>query len=381
MREAVIVDAVRTPIGKRGGGLADIHPVDLTAEVLRTLQARTGLDPSTVDDVIWGVVNQLGDQSTNLGRLGALAAGWPVSVPGTTIDRACGSSQQAVHFAAATVISGQADLVIAGGTEMMSRVPLGAARATGTPFGATVLDRFGVTTFNQGLGAEAVATKFGLTRADLDAYAAESHERSARAWDAGAFEEQLVDVSSLGSSLRCDEGIRVGTTAESMAHLNSPFLDDGIVHAGNSSQISDGAAGLVITTRRIAREHGWKPFARFHSGVAIGDDPVLMLTAPIPATQRVLRRAGITAADVGTFEVNEAFASVPLAWLSEFGVAGEAMNPLGGAISVGHPLGASGAILMTRMVHHMRREGIRFGLQTMCENGGMANATILELEA
>lgn len=380
MREAVIVDAVRTPIGKRAGGLSDIHPVDLTAAVLHTLAQRNELDPESVDDVIWGVVNQIGDQSTNLGRLGALAAGWPTTIPGTTVDRACGSSQQAVHFAAAAVISGHADVIIAGGTEMMSRVPLGTARSTGTPYGATVLERFGVSTFNQGTGAEAVAAKFGLSRAELDAYAARSHERSAAAWASGAFDDQLVDVLGLGSALATDEGIRVGTTPESLAHLNSPFVEDGVIHAGNSSQISDGAAGVLVTTREVAVRHGWTPIARFHSGAVVGDDPVLMLTAPMPATEKVLRRAGLELSAIGAFEVNEAFASVPLAWMQELGAPAETTNPLGGAISVGHPLGASGAILTTRLVHHMRRNDVRFGLQVMCEAGGMANALVLELE-
>ena len=375
MRDAVVVEAVRTPIGRRKGGLAGLHPVDLTAHVLTALVERTGVDPGTVDDVIWGVVNQLGDQSSNLARLGALAAGWPVTVPGTTIDRACGSSQQALHFAVAGVLSGQYDLVVAGGTEMMSRVPLGAARSTGEPYGATVLGRFGVDTFSQGLGAEAVAERWNLGRSRLDEYALRSHALAAEAWDAGAFADQLVPVADVPA----DEGVRRGGTPESLAALPPAFVEGGVIHAGNSSQISDGAAGVLVTTSARAAVLGLAPLVRFVAGTAVGDDPVTMLTAPIPATARVLDRAGLTVEDVGVFEVNEAFAPVPLAWLAETGADERRLNPLGGAIAVGHPLGASGAVLLTRMIHHMRRNDLRYGLQTMCEAGGMANATIVEL--
>jgi len=375
VRDAVVVEAVRTPIGRRKGGLAALHPVDLTAGVLTALVERTGVDPATVDDVVWGVVNQLGDQSSNLARMGALAAGWPVTVPGTTVDRACGSSQQALHFAVGGVLSGQYDLVVAGGTEMMSRVPLGAARSTGEPYGATVLDRFGVESFSQGLGAEAVAARWGLGRVRLDEYALRSHALAAAAWDAGEFAGQLVPVEGVPA----DEGVRRGGTLETLAGLPPAFAADGVIHAGNSSQISDGAAGVLIATSERAGALGLTPLVRFVAGTVVGDDPVTMLTAPIPATARVLDRAGLRIDDIGVFEVNEAFAPVPLAWLAETGADEARLNPLGGAIAVGHPLGASGAVLLTRMIHHMRANGVRYGLQTMCEAGGMANATIVEL--
>jgi acetyl-CoA acyltransferase len=379
MRDAVIIDAVRTPIGRRNGALAEVHPVDLTALVLDALVRRNGVDPALVEDVIWGVVNQISDQSSNLGRLGALAAGWPVAIPGVTIDRACGSSQQALHFAVGGVLSAQYDLVIAGGTEMMSRVPLGAARSTGEPYGKTVLGRFGVDTFSQGLGAEMMARRWDFSRAQLDDFALRSHALAARAWDEGAFAEQVVRVPTSGGTFTADEGIRRNGTPESLAALRPAFREDGVIHAGNSSQISDATAALLVTTSERAAELGLRPIARFHSGAVVGDDPVTMLTALIPATQKVLRRAGLDIREIGAFEVNEAFAPVPLAWLAETGADPDHLNPLGGAIAVGHPLGASGAILMTRLLHHMRVGGIRYGLQTMCEAGGMANATIVEL--
>lgn len=379
MRDAVIVDAVRTPIGRRKGSLAGVHPVDLTALVLDAVVRRAGVDPVLVDDVVWGVVNQVGDQSSNLGRMGALAAGWPVSVPGVTIDRACGSSQQALHFAVGGVLSGQYDLVVAGGTEMMTRVPLGTARSTGEPYGATVLTRFGVPTFSQGLGAETMARRWQLSRTQLDEFALRSHLLAAQAWDDGAFTEQIVPVPLDDGALAMDEGIRRGGTVESLAALAPAFREDGVIHAGNSSQISDGAAAMIITTSERAAELGLTPIVRFHSAAVVGDDPVVMLTAPIPATEKVLRRAGLSIDDIGAFEVNEAFAPVPLAWLAETGADPDRMNPVGGAIAVGHPLGASGAILTTRLIHHMRTHGVRYGLQTMCEAGGMANATVLEL--
>jgi acetyl-CoA acyltransferase len=379
VRDAVIVDAVRTPIGRRNGALAGWHPVDLAAEVLKALAGRTDLDPSTVDDVMFGCVNQLGDQSTNVGRLAALAAGWPEHVPGTTIDRACGSSQQALHFAAATVMAGLADTVVAGGVEMMSRVPLGSARSTGMPYGPTVRARYGRETFSQGEGAETLAERYGLSRTALDEFSVRSHTLSAEATDAGAFAGQLVALP--GTDLSADEGIRRTSTVETLAGLKPAFREDGVIHAGNSSQISDGAAAMLVTTSERARELGLTPIARFHSGAVIGDDPVVMLSAPWPATHKVLARAGLSIDDIGAFEINEAFAPVPLGWLVETGAKPERLNPLGGAIAVGHPLGASGAILMTRLLHHMRDKGIRYGLQSMCEAGGMANATVVELLA
>jgi acetyl-CoA acyltransferase len=379
MRDAVIVEAIRTPIGKRNGGLSGVHPVELSALVLTELVRRAGLDPSLVEDVIWGCVTQLGDQSSNIARFAVLAAGWPEAIPGTTINRACGSSQQAVDFAAHAVMCGATDVVIAGGVESMSRVGLGAARAVGMPYGPAVLARYDDFSFNQGISAELIAEKWGLSRADLDALATQSHARAAAAIDSGAFDTQLIPVRTDGGQVTTGEGVRRDTTVERLAALKPSFQANGIIHAGNSSQISDAAAALLITTPARARSLGLSPIARYHSGVVVGSDPVLMLTGPIPATEELLRRTGISIDEIGVFEVNEAFAPVPLAWLAETGADPEKLNPLGGAIALGHPLGASGAILMTRMLHHMRAHNIRYGLQTMCEGGGTANATLMEL--
>jgi acetyl-CoA acyltransferase len=381
LREAVIVEAVRTPLGKRNGALAQVHAVDLSALVLRALVDRTGIDPAEVEDVVWGCVTQLGDQSSNVGRFGVLAAGWPESVPAVTVNRACGSSQQALDQAAHAVIAGAADLVVAGGVEMMSRVPLGATRQSGFPYGQTVLDRYGVDTFSQGVGAEMMAAKWGLSRETLDAFASRSHELAAAAVDAGAFDDQLVPVPVDGGTVAADEGLRRGTSVETLAKLKPSFAEDGVIHAGNASQISDGAAALLVTTPEKAEQLGLTPLARYRGGAVAGDDPIMMLTAPIPATAKALARTGLTIDDIGAYEVNEAFAPVPLAWLAETGADPAKLNPLGGAIAFGHPLGASGAILATRLIHHMRAQGIRYGLQTMCEGGGTANATILELVA
>jgi acetyl-CoA acyltransferase len=379
MREAVVVEAVRTPIGKRNGGLSGVHAADLSAVVLTELVERTGLDPELVDDVIWGCVSQVGDQSSNIGRFAVLAAGWPESVPGTTVNRACGSSQQALDFAAHAVMSGQQDVVVAGGVETMSRVPLGAARQTGMPYGPKVMARYDDFAFNQGTGAELIAQKWGFSRTQLDEFSALSHERAAAAQDAGAFDAQLVPVPTGGTTVTADEGIRRGSSVESLAKLKPSFTEDGVIHAGNASQISDGASALLVTTPEKAAEHGWTPLVRYHSGAVSGADPIFMLTGPIPATAKVLGKAGLTIDDIGVYEVNEAFAPVPLAWLAETGGDAAKLNPLGGAIALGHPLGASGTVLMTRMIHHMRDNGIRYGLQTMCEGGGTANATIVEL--
>jgi acetyl-CoA acyltransferase len=383
LRETVIAEAVRTPVGKRNGGLSGMHAADLSAVVLNELLERTGVAAEIVDDVIWGCVSQVGDQSSNIGRYAVLAAGWPESIPGTTVNRACGSSQQALDFAVQAVMSGQQDVVVAGGVEVMSRVPLGAARATGMPYGPKVLARYGDFAFNQGISAEMIATKWGFSRAQLDDYSAQSHERAAAAQDSNAFIEQIVpvfpDSGAEGTVVHVDEGVRRGTSAEKLAALKPAFVEDGVIHAGNSSQISDGAAALLVTTAELALELGLTPIVRYRAGAVTGADPVLMLTGPIPATEKVLSKAGIALADVGVFEVNEAFASVPLAWLAETGADPARLNPLGGAIALGHPLGASGAVLMTRMVHHMRDNGIRYGLQTMCEGGGTANATLVEL--
>jgi acetyl-CoA acetyltransferase family protein len=381
MREAVIVEAVRTAVGKRNGVLSSVHPVDLSAMVLNALVERAGIEPAVIDDVVWGCVSQVGDQSSNIGRYAVLAAGWPETVPGATINRACGSSQQALDIAAQAVMSGQQDVVVAGGVEVMSRVPLGAARATGVPYGPRVLQRYDNFSFNQGVSAEKIAAAWGFTRTQLDEYAAASHARAAAAQDRGAFDAQIVPVETDGGTVTVDEGVRRGTSVETLAGLKPAFLPDGLLHAGNSSQISDGAAALLVTTPEKAAELGLTPIVRYRAGVVVGADPVLMLTGPIPATAKVLRKAGIGLADVGVFEVNEAFAPVPLAWLVETGADPAKVNPLGGAIALGHPLGASGAVLATRLIHHMRDNGIRFGLQTMCEGGGTANATVLELVA
>src|SRR5271163_3548899 len=364
MRETVIVEAVRTPVGKRNGGLSTVHAADLSAIVLNELVERSGIDPDVIDDVVWGCVSQVGDQSSNIGRYAVLAAGWPESIPGTTVNRACGSSQQALDFAVHAVMSGQQDVVVAGGVEVMSRVPLGSARATGMPYGPKVLARYDDFSFNQGLSAEMIAKKWGFSRTQLDEYSVQSHERAAAAQDSRAFTEQIVPVFTDEGTVLIDEGVRRGTSVEKLAALKPAFTDDGVIHAGNSSQISDGAAALLV---------------RYRAGAVTGADPVLMLTGPIPATEKVLTKAAVALEDVGVFEVNEAFAPVPMAWIAETGADPRRVNPLGGAIALGHPLGASGAVLMTRMIHHMRDNGIRYGLQTMCEGGGTANATLVEL--
>ena len=380
MRETVIVEAVRTAVGKRNGGLSGMHAADLSAVVLNELLERTGIGPEIVDDVIWGCVSQVGDQSSNIGRYAVLAAGWPETIPGTTVNRACGSSQQALDFAVQAVMSGQQDVVVAGGVEVMSRVPLGSARATGMPYGPKVLARYDDFSFNQGLSAEMIAKKWGFSRTRLDEYSAQSHERAAAAQDAGAFTDQIVPVfTDDGTVVAADEGVRRGTTVEKLSGLKPAFTEDGVIHAGNSSQISDGAAALLVMTAEMAVDLGLTPLVRYLAGAVTGADPVLMLTGPIPATEKVLKKAGVPLAEVGAFEVNEAFAPVPLAWLAETGADPDRVNPLGGAIALGHPLGGSGAVLMTRMAHHMRDRGIRYGLQTMCEGGGTANATLVEL--
>lgn len=379
IREAVIVEAVRTPIGKRNGSLSGVHPVDLSALVLNELIARTGIDSATVDDVYWGCVTQLGDQSSNVGRFATLAAGWPESVPAVTVNRACGSGQQAIESAAHGVMAGRYDIAVAGGVEMMSRVPLGATRASGFPYGQTVLDRFGTDKLDQGMGAELISRQWSLSRQTLDEFAARSHELAAAAVDRGAFDAQLVPVHLDGADLDVDEGLRRGTTPETLAKLKPSFSDDGMIHAGNASQISDGAAAVLITTPEKAAELGLTPIVRLYAGSVVGADPVTMLTAPIPATRKVLASADLSIDDIGAIEINEAFAPVPLAWQIELGADPERVNPLGGAIAMGHPLGATGAILTTKLINHMRDQGIRYGLQTICEGGGTANATIYEL--
>ena len=387
MNDAVIVDAVRTPIGKRNGGLSGIHPVDLSAHVLRALTERNDLDPSTVDDVLWGCVSQVGEQAGGVGRYAVLAAGWPESVTGVTVDRACGSSQQSLHFAAAGIISGHYDIAVAGGVESMSRVPIGSARSAtqfGKPFGPLVRKRYNGVEFNQGVGAEMIAENFGLTRTQLDQHALDSHERAGAAIDSGAFESQISPVKTTAedgtvSMVDTDEGVRRGSTLERLAALPTPFKDDGRITAANSSQISDGAAALLVTSSELAARRGWKPIARVHTVALAGVDPITMATGPIPATAKVLERSGLSLSDIGAFEINEAFASVTLAWLQATGADYAKLNPLGGAMALGHPLGGSGARLTTTLVHHRRDNGSRYGLQSMCEAGGQADAMFLEL--
>jgi acetyl-CoA acyltransferase len=380
VRDAVIVEAVRTPVGKRNGGLSGVHPVDLAAHILEALAKRSGIDPAVVDDVVWGCVMQVAEQTLDIARNAVLAAGWPESVPGTTVDRQCGSSQQAVHFAAAGVVSGQYDVVVAGGVESMSRVPMFSSINGADPFGPRFVERYGEEAPNQGVGAEMIAERWGLTRTQLDEFSLSSHEKAAVAQDEGRFTGQIAPVTLPdGTVIDTDEGVRRGGTVDKLAGLKTAFKPDGVITAGNSSQISDGSAALLITTSEKARELGLKPIARVHTAVLAADDPIIMLTAPIPATRKALQRSGLSLGDIGAFEVNEAFAPVPLAWLAELGADAKLMNPNGGAIALGHPLGGSGARIMTTLVHHMKDNGIRYGLQTMCEGGGQANATILEL--
>ncbi|WP_026311055.1 thiolase family protein [Parafrankia elaeagni] len=383
MRDAVIVEAVRTPVGKRNGGLSGVHPTDLSAHVLSTVVQRAGVDPALVDDVVWGCVGQVGEQTFDIARNAALGAGFPETVAGVTVDRQCGSSQQAVHFAAAGLIAGHYDVVIAGGVESMSRVPMGSSLLDKVPFGERYLARYNGVFPNQGVGAEMIAQRWGLSRAQLDEFALTSHEKAAVAQDEGRFDAQIEPVTLPdGTAVVRDEGVRRGGTVEGLGGLKTvfkPVEEGGVITAANSSQISDGSAALLMTTSEKAAELGLTPIARVHTAVLAGTDPVIMLTAPIPATQKALTKAGLRIDDIGVFEVNEAFASVPLAWLADIGADPKAMNPNGGAIALGHPLGGSGARLMTTLVHHMRDNGIRYGLQTMCEGGGQANTTIIEL--
>src|ERR1700691_978171 len=380
MRDAVIVEAVRTPVGKRNGTLSRVHPVDLSGYVLRALAERSGIDPAVVDDVIWGCVTQVGEQTFNIGRHAVLAAGWPDAVPATTVDRQCGSSQQSVHFAAAGLIAGQYDVVVAGGVESMSRVSMMTVVGESNPFGPALDSRLGGVAPHQGIDAETIAERWGLSRTQLDEFSLASHEKAAAAQDDGRFADQIVPVTLAdGTVVTADEGIRRGGSLESLAKLKAVFKEDGVIHAGNSSQISDGSAALLMTTSEKAAELGLTPIARVHTAVLAADDPVIMLTAPIPATRKALSKSGLRIDDIGVFEVNEPFAPFPLAWLADLGADPAKLNPNGGAIALGHPLGGSGARLMTTLLHHMRDNGIRYGLQTMCEGGGQANATILEL--
>jgi acetyl-CoA acyltransferase len=375
MREAVIVDAVRTPVGRRDGGLKSWHPVDLLALTLKSIVQRNRLDPALVDDVVAGCVGQAGEQAFNVARNAVLAAGFPESVPGTTVDRQCGSSQQAAHFAAQGVIAGSYDVAIACGVESMSRVPMGSNGAgPGKPFGPMVMHRYNDVVFHQGVGAEMMAERWKISRSELDAFSLESHRRAARATEEGRFCNEIVPVGQVTR----DEGIRAETSLEKMATLKPAFKPDGVITAGNSSQISDGAASVLIMERGVAERLGLRPLARFVAFALAAEDPVIMLSAPIPATRKILDRAGLSLEQIDRVEINEAFASVVLAWQRELHADLSKVNVNGGAVALGHPLGASGARLMTTLVHELQRSGGRYGLQTMCEGGGMANATLLE---
>lgn len=390
MHTAVIVDGIRTASGrgKPGGALSEVHPVVLLSQTLRALVDRNDLDPALVDDAIVGCVGQSGDQATNIGRTAVLHAGFPESVPATTIDRQCGSSQQAVHFAAQGVVAGSYDIVIACGVESMSRVPIGSSANGGAP-NAPLLDRYPEGLVNQGVAAELIAARWKLTREQLDAFAAESHRRAADASAGAAFDAEILPISLAdGSRHVLDETVRSGTSATGLAGLRPSFASDSYserfpeidwsITPGNSSPLTDGASAMLIMNEDAAKRHGLMPRARIHTSSVTGSDPLLMLTGVIPATAKVLKRSGLSLDDIDTFEVNEAFASVPLAWLAEYDVDPARLNPRGGAIALGHPLGGSGTRLMTTMLNHLEATRGRFGLQTMCEGGGMANATIIE---
>ncbi|MFV0532153.1 MAG: thiolase family protein [Cumulibacter sp.] len=381
MRDAVIVESVRTPVGKRGGGLSGVHAADLSAVVLKAIAERSGVKPELIDDVIWGCVSQVGEQTADIGRNSVLTAGWPESIPGVTVDRQCGSSQQALAFAAAGVIAGHYDIAVAGGVEMMSRVPMGSTgvKEFGQPYSPAYLDRYDQTRPNQGIGAEMIAEKWKLSRTELDEFSIRSHEKAAAAQDSGAYESQIIPVETADGIVKADEGVRRGSTVEKLGQLPTVFKEDGVIHAGNSSQISDGASAMLVMTSEKAKELGLKPLVRVHTTVLAGGDPIMMLHVPIAATHKAIERSGLSIDQIGAFEVNEAFAPVPMAWLKETGAAEDRLNPNGGAIALGHPLGGSGGRLMATLVHHMVNNDIQYGLQTMCEGGGQANATILEL--
>lgn len=391
MNQAVLIDAVRSPMGKGkpGGALSGLHAVDLLAQTLSGLLARTGIDPARVDDVVTGCVSQVGEQSGNVGRMAWLAAGLPEHVPAVTVERKCGSSQQAVHFAAAGIMSGEYDVVVVAGVESMSRIPMGSNRLGADIHGPSVADRYTPGLVSQGVSAELVAARWKLSRDQLDDYAVRSHRLAGEASDSGAFDNEIIPITLPdGTVVARDESIRRGTTNEKLAGLKPAFSNDDIarrfpeinwsVTAGNSSQITDGASAILLTSEDVAAKLGLTPRARFRGFAVCGDDPIAMLTAPIPATRRVLARAGITLGEIDHYEVNEAFASVPLAWQAEFDADPDRLNPRGGAIALGHPLGASGARLTTTMLGALEATGGRIGLQTICEAGGMANALLLE---
>jgi len=388
--EALIIDSIRTPTGrgKAGGALSGVHPVELLAQLLTSLVERNGIDPGLIDDVLVGCVSQAGEQSGNVGRMALLAAGFPPHVPASMIERKCGSSQQAVHFAAQGIAAGAYGLVIAGGIESMSRIPMGSARIGMDPFGPTTNQRFAPGLVPQGISAELIAAKWQITREAMDAYSAQSHQRAETLQASGAFRNEIVAVNTPDGIVERDETIRPGCTAEGLAGLKPAFLSDEVqarfpqidwgVTAGNSSQLADGASAMLLASEAMATRLGLKPRARFAGFDVVGDDPLLMLTAPIPATRRVLAKAGMAIGDIDHFEINEAFACVPLAWAKELGADPARLNPRGGAIALGHPLGASGVRLMTTMLNGLEQSGGRYGLQSMCEAGGMANATIIE---
>lgn len=395
MTTAVIVDVVRTASGrgKPGGALSGIHPVDLLAQVLSTVLERNGLDSRQIDDVLVGCVSQVGEQSTNVARNAVLSAGFDPSVPAATIDRQCGSSQQAATFAAQGVMAGQYDIVVAGGVESMSRVPLGSSTGGQSPFGAQMREHFPEDLVNQGVSAELIAHKWGFSRSQLDEFSAESHRRAASAAESGAFARELIpvlarDVNDNGVTVDRDETVRASTTAEGLAGLNPAFATPEMrdrfpelewhITPGNSSPLTDGASAALIMSEAKAIELGLTPRARFHSFSVVGDDPLMMLTGPIPATHRILQRSGLSFSDLDAYEVNEAFASVPLAWANEFDADPAKLNPYGGAIALGHALGSSGTRLLGTLLSYLEATGGRYGLQTMCEGGGMANATIIE---
>ncbi|MGO4384425.1 acetyl-CoA C-acetyltransferase [Specibacter sp. RAF43] len=380
MTDAYIVGALRTPVGRRDGGLSGVHPADLSAHVIAGIVSNTGVDPELIDDVIWGCVGQVGAQAFNIGRTAVLSAGLPETVPATTIDRQCGSSQQALHFAAQAIRSGDQDLVIAGGVESMSLIPLGSAAQLGEKAGmghprsgARWAERYGEQEFSQFRGAEMIADQWDVSRDDMEDFALRSHRLAARAVDSGVFTREILPFGEVYQ----DEGPRRDTSRERMGAL-ATLVPGGRMTAAVASQISDGAAALMIASESACRRMNLTPLARVHTSAVVGSDPVKMLSGPIPATLRVLERAGLTVEDIDAFEVNEAFAPVVLAWQKEVGAAMDRVNVNGGAIALGHPLGATGARLMTTLVHHLVRTGGRYGLQTMCEGGGMANATIIE---
>ncbi|WP_131742704.1 acetyl-CoA C-acetyltransferase [Actinomadura roseirufa] len=379
MAEAYIVGAVRTPVGTRKGALKDVHPADLGAHVLKELVDRTGADPSAVEDVIMGCVTQVGPQSLDIARTAWLSAGLPEGVPGVTVDRQCGSSQQAIHFAAQGVLSGTQDLVVAAGVEQMAMVPIGSsvtmAMEKGMPFpyGEGWAERYGMQEISQFRGAQLTAEKWGFSRRDLEEYALESHRRGIKAIEAGYFDREIAPIAGLTQ----DEGARPDTSLAKMAELK-PLREGWDITAAVASQISVGASALMIASEEAVRRYDLTPRARIHTLAICGSDPVYMLTGPIPATEKALSRAGLTVGDIDVFEVNEAFASVPMAWAKDTGASLDRTNPNGGAIALGHPLGATGGILMTKLLHELERTGARYGLQTMCEGGGQANATIIE---